>query len=277
MLDSFQTKIMKAKEKRFRDCVLKASKIMGIERPLEVKIWDENCPNSTSPDEIAHYHPELGLICISKSRLSELSFEGIEEVATHEVSHAFHLDHGAEFRDTVNDASLKSWLLSHQASTAIRIDEKHIKRKDENECSYHLCDSKINLKECPHCGNRYCEKHIEPRMSLNLHQVSFAKEPLRSILDKEYRREDGHPDWDYTKSAWVKLEEDAKKEGDKLWEALEYLKKVGNVFAEPPTSLQEIQHESDGKYWEIGIRKLLAIVGAIFVFIIIIVIFLLRR
>jgi len=91
-------------------------------------------------------------------------------------------------------------------------------------CNYHLCNERDKLKKCPYCGGYFCKKHIKPKMALTLHQVSTTKEPLRRWLEKEYRDENGHPDWPYTRIAWQKLEKRKAEQTERFLKALDRLK-----------------------------------------------------
>jgi uncharacterized protein YkwD len=71
---------------------------------------------------------------------------------------------------------------------------------------------------------------------LTLDQVTTAKEPIRSWLEKEWRREDGHPDFIYTQIAWQKLNAREKNAREKMWEALDRLKETPKVPPAPVSS-----------------------------------------
>jgi uncharacterized protein YkwD len=82
-------------------------------------------------------------------------------------------------------------------------------------------------------------------MVLTLHQVATAKEPIRSWLEKEWRSEEGHPDFVYTQIAWQKLKAKEKREIEKIQEALDRLKETQKtpsppVIAELPTTTKKI-------------------------------------
>jgi len=110
------------------------------------------------------------------------------------------------------------------------------KQNTGEKCSYHLCENKGKLFKCKYCGNYYCKRHIKPKMVLTLDQVTTAKEPIRSWLEKEWRREDGHPDFIYTQLAWQKLKAKEKNAREKMWEALDRLKETPKVPPAPVSS-----------------------------------------
>jgi|YelNatPaOPRAMG01_1025707.scaffolds.fasta_scaffold29863_3 hypothetical protein len=218
-----------AKEAYFIECVKEAAKSLGLKNIPKVKVWEGACPYS-SGDEIAHAHPDLGLICISRGRLESMNLDEIRETAFHETTHMLYIGHDIDFGIAMDDTHLAAWLEEHKPRTITFKSKKEDKDKiDKEKCNYHLCRKKTKLYRCKYCGNYFCKEHLKPKMCLTLHQISTAKEPLRSWLEKEYRREDGHPDLIYTKIAWQKLEAREKEELEKRWKALDILDKEPKI------------------------------------------------
>jgi len=211
------------KKAYFLECVKKAAKSLGLKVLPKVKVWDGACPYSEN--EIAHAHPDIGLICISRGKLESMSLDEIEETAFHETTHMLHKEHDTDFSTSMDNAQLFTWLEEHKPRNISSTSKKDKSKVDKERCNYHLCRKKTKLYRCKYCGNYFCKAHIKPKMFLTLHQVSTSKEPLRSILEKEFRRKDGHPDIPYTKIAWEKIEKEEKIKMEKFINFLDRLKK----------------------------------------------------
>ncbi|MBI4017446.1 MAG: hypothetical protein HY366_00705 [Candidatus Aenigmarchaeota archaeon] len=159
--------------------------------------------------EIAHAHVDMGLVCISRGRLESMGLGEIKETATHEVSHMIYADHGTEFHRTKNKSSLMIWHQSHEPPVLSEEDLRKIAlRKPKGTCNELSCKRRGKLKTCEYCKRFFCETHAKPRMALILNQVNREKEPMRSKLEKEYRRGDGHPDYQFTQFRWQRLEDE---------------------------------------------------------------------
>lgn len=232
--EDFETRLTKAKEQLFKETVVKASKVLGLPHIPEVKVWDEGCPHSDG-SEIAHAHPDFGFICITRSRIREMNMEEIEETAVHETTHMRVVGHGPEFLQTMDDTQLVSWMLTHMHNTD-KIELKEIRKSGKNLCNYHLCNKRGKLIKCSYCDYYFCENHIKPKMFLTFRQMSTAREPLRSTLEKEWRRDDGHPDMIYTRIAWEEIDRKNAEKEKKFEEALDRLKEMARV---PPPPLDD--------------------------------------
>lgn len=231
------------KKSYFIQCVKEAAKVLGLKKVPRVKIWDGACPYSEN--EIAHAHPDLNLVCISKGRLESMNFDEIKETAFHETTHMLHKNHDIDFGKTMDEALLANWL-ENRKPKKINLSHKKEKKADRERCNYHLCRKKAKLYKCKYCGDYFCKDHIKPKMVVTLNQISRAKEPLRSWLEKEYR-EEGHPDLVYTRMTWEELEKREKEELEKRWEALNRLKeipKTERIFEKSEEITQE-EHKTE--------------------------------
>ncbi len=214
-----EEKISEVKEKHFLESVRIASAVAGLKRTPKVKLWDSKCPHSTGY-EIAHAHPDIGMICITRDRLNSMNLDEIEETATHEVSHMKHIGHDIDFQTTHSDAKLASWLLTHNVKTVGRKISLKDSKNYKKVCNFHLCKRKGKLFECKYCGNLYCRQHIKPKMVALLRDISDP------VLEAEYRREDAHPDQIYTDIQKENIKNQEAEEMRKLSDGLDRLKNI---------------------------------------------------
>lgn len=72
----------------------------------------------------------------------------------------------------------------------------------KNHC--HSCEKQDNLKKCKYCNEYFCEEHLPAKMCLTPSVLNNKKTPawIRVELEKEWRKEGGHPDADYTSKRW---------------------------------------------------------------------------
>jgi len=221
-MDRVRDGLSKEKERLFRESVLKASSSLNLRKPPEVKIWDGACPHSNGR-EIAHAHPDIGLICISRGRLESMNFDEIKDTAFHETSHMLEKGHDTGFHNVNEDAKLRAWMKDHEQNSKIKLKPQ---KSEENECSYNQCNKRGKLAKCRYCGNYYCEKHRRPKLATTFENFSTAKEPERSILEEAYRDPNGHPDFAYTTKFWINFKRNEEKAMKKRWEAYDILKKI---------------------------------------------------
>jgi hypothetical protein len=251
------------KEDYFIECVRKAAKSLGLKHFPRVKVWDGACPYS-SGNEIAHAHPDMGLICISRGWLEGLNLDEIKETAFHETAHMLHASHDTEFSTSMDDAHLAAWLEDRKPRTIkFKSKSRDEKKVDKERCNYHLCQKKTKLYRCKYCGNYYCKEHQKPKMVLTLRQINTAREPKRSWLEEEYRSK-GHPDWPYTRIAWRKLEVKEKHQTEKVEKALETLRNISSPQAKPPVVIENPPPENHGpprKIFTAGAFVLLVVVA----------------
>jgi len=76
------------------------------------------------------------------------------------------------------------------------------------ECKVRKSDStKKTLYRCQYCERWFCADHFDPRLAVMRDLARpFKDVKLRSIVEEEWRREDGHPDYDYTLKRLKELE-----------------------------------------------------------------------
>jgi hypothetical protein len=220
-MDETWNRLSKEKERLFRESVLRASASLHLSKPPKVKIWDGACPHGDGR-EIAHAHPDIGVICISRGRLASMNFDEIKDTAFHETSHMLEKGHDAGFHGINEEAKLRAWMKDHEKNSKIKLKST---KSGKNECNYNQCHKKGKLIKCRHCGNYYCEQHKRPKLATTFENVSTAKEPERSILEKAYRSNDGHPDFVYTKKFWAGFKKKGEEELEKRWNFYEGLKK----------------------------------------------------
>ncbi len=262
MKSNLEFELSKLKEECFRETVKKTAKTFGLKFTPTVKIWDGVCPYG-SGNEIAHAHPKIRLICISRGNLEGLSLEDVEQTAVHETTHMRHLDHGSGFVTDMEDAQLTSWLISHKPSqVTIKSKIRATPEIDKLRCNYHLCRKKTKLFKCKHCENYYCKEHKEPKLVLTLHYINTQHEPLRSQLYEIYKSESGHPDVIFTKEHWEDLKFQKEEHEKKIWDALN---KMGNISEQgnkhrPNYRQVPIKKSSERKNLMIGIFISLAII-----------------
>lgn len=74
------------------------------------------------------------------------------------------------------------------------------------ECKVREEDSsEKKLYQCQYCERWFCERHLEPRLTVIRDFKTVIKDTTwRNMIEKEWRRKDGHPDFAYT---WEKFEE----------------------------------------------------------------------
>ena len=80
------------------------------------------------------------------------------------------------------------------------------------ECKVREEDSsKKKLYQCQLCERWFCEKHLEPKLAVFRDLESIIKDPVwREEVEKDWGRDDGHPDYEYTKERFdeLKVEEE---------------------------------------------------------------------
>ena len=90
----FKEHLKLQKKAIFLEYVKRASEFLGLQFVPEVNF--EYCLES-SLEEIAHIHLDSGVICISEYRLESMTYEDIQETATHEVAHLIEETHNGKF------------------------------------------------------------------------------------------------------------------------------------------------------------------------------------
>lgn len=71
------------------------------------------------------------------------------------------------------------------------------------------------------CGRWFCKKHLEPRLAFIRDLEAIVKYPeLRVFLDSEWDREDGHPDFEYSRRKLAELSVEEQRRSELIEEAL---------------------------------------------------------
>ncbi|RLE43446.1 hypothetical protein DRJ19_02580 [Candidatus Woesearchaeota archaeon] len=99
-----------------------------------------------------------------------------------------------------------------------------MRKRKRQECSYHLCHNKRNLKRCKFCGKLFCPEHISPYIP------SFPNFKARTSKGKAHHlewqdRPKGHPCVPY-----AEFKEKIEKE-----EARRYSEALDKILKEPPS------------------------------------------
>lgn len=78
------------------------------------------------------------------------------------------------------------------------------------ECKVREQDSsEKKLYQCQYCERWFCERHLEPRLAsmINLN-TSLKDKEWQNVVEKDKRREDGHPDFAYTEKRYNNFQKD---------------------------------------------------------------------
>lgn len=126
----------------------------------------EGCPGETDR-QLAHFHPDTKIICISDHQLAKLDFHEIRETIIHEITHFFELGHDGKFQGTQTEISVDTWE-APPGTVVIRGDRrKKVKLKSRKfnpkECNFFDCTVINSLHVCEHCTKKFCSKHIRPK------------------------------------------------------------------------------------------------------------------
>jgi hypothetical protein len=210
------------KEAYFVECVKKAAKSLGLKYSPKVKVWEDACPYS-SGNEIAHTHPDLCLICISKGKLESMNLDEIRETAFHETTHMLHIGHDIDFSTSMDDAHLAAWLDEHRPRTITLSSKKENENKiDKERCNYHLCRKKAKLYRCKYCGNYFCKEHRRPGLAMHRSAIDNIKDPvLRDKVYEEWRKTNRHPDVEWTRKYFEELKLKEEETREKFFEMLD--------------------------------------------------------
>ena len=208
----FRDSLIKEKKKYFIAAVFEAADKLKVKHPI-VKIWE--CPyGNYNPDEIAHCHHAMGMICISERMLERRNFEDLVETATHEVTHLLYPNHDHEFHQTHQSLMETSWRppsgVGISAFSEADLSKPRPKYKpskpDIKHCNYYQSSNhkKGKLKKCSYCKKTFCEKHNRPRKA----GIIDPSDPNRS---REEDFESSHPCIGYGSylSEKKKIEEEA--------------------------------------------------------------------
>jgi hypothetical protein len=97
--------------------------------------------------------------------------------------------------------------------------------------------------KCSLCERWFCDKHIEPRLAFIIDFNAMARFPeLRVMFDGERNRENGHPDFEYSRKRLEELDIEEKKRNELIKQALD---RMNHYYAEIPE--KPIDLEADRK------------------------------
>ena len=158
-------KLLEEKRKKFFEVVYNACKKRKLPRP---KVNFEGC-DGEDENQLAHYHPDNNQICVSKRQLSKLSYDDIEETATHEVTHIIEQNHESSFYEQDKITKIGSTRIGgvymgggNDKSIKIKDEVEEESEIDKTHCNY--CGKKAKLNQCPHCEKYFCETCFNPKL-----------------------------------------------------------------------------------------------------------------
>jgi len=222
----FRNNVLKLKQAKFKDVVIRASKRLSLSVIPAIEFWDNKCPYDGG-NEWAHIHLDMYIICVSSSKLEQMSFDKIEETAIHEVSHMIEASHDSKFHKVNEETTISSWRppgagIVHITSRNSNKDElpkkKTISKPSKIYCNYHLCKKKTKLIRCSFCEGYYCNDHSNP------------KEPKMIKIGENDDDVLGHPCFDYTNYLIKQNEIKEKKYAEALASITSKNKKTENSF-----------------------------------------------
>lgn len=164
----FENELLKQKKARFLATVNKTARALGLTIP---DVYFGDC--LYREDEEAHIHPEERLICVSDDKLKRMTYEDIDETASHEVNHLLDTrdesnpNHSAEFYIRHDQLKVATWKpptgVTHYDGRKPKLNLKiKLKKINPNECSFHSCKVKEEMSKCPSCERKYCKIHVGP-------------------------------------------------------------------------------------------------------------------
>ncbi|MFH0817389.1 MAG: hypothetical protein V1909_02025, partial [Candidatus Micrarchaeota archaeon] len=140
------------------------------------------------------YGLTTSVICVSEYRLNQMTYDDINETATHEVAHLIDATHNPSFRQAHVQVKTAAWRPQNGflsgGSDRTPVSNKPAKpiKPHKRYCNYHLCRKKRKLEECPNCNGYYCSEHIRPKRPSMMNFESTAAEDIANRLDTS-----GHP------------------------------------------------------------------------------------
>lgn len=106
MRENFDKELLELKKKKFLEAVSRICENRNL--PLPYVNFD-GCP-AENGDQLAHYHSDVNMICISKRQLTALNFDDLEEVVAHEVAHILEPNHDSNFIKEENINKQIGWI-----------------------------------------------------------------------------------------------------------------------------------------------------------------------
>jgi len=98
---------------------------------------------------------------------------------------------------------------------------------------------------CELCERWFCERHIEPRLAFIRDWQAIDNSPeIRVLYYTEMNRENGHPDFEYSREKFRQLDIEEKRRNDLIKQALD---RMNHYYAEVEIPEKPIDAETDRK------------------------------
>ncbi|MEK6844392.1 MAG: hypothetical protein AABX83_03100 [Nanoarchaeota archaeon] len=254
----FKESLLKDKKKKFKMAVMEAADRLGVRQPV-VKFWE--CPYQPyNPDEIAHCHHEMFMICISERRLDQRTDEDIIETATHEVTHLKHPDHSSSFHNTHQNLMASSWrppsgvgiTAFSEADLQRSISKSKPSKPDKRHCNYYQTKqhSKQKLEQCKYCQRWFCKEHIEARPAGLTNFEDYNK--LSKDLQEEVNNKNTHPCLGYNDYFEKKAKEQSEKYGEALNRILGTKRKRESSYVSSSHSNKSYNYKEDEEGYDLN-------------------------
>lgn len=193
----FEDSLLEIKKAKFLEFVNRAAKSLDVPRP-KIQFWERDCPEY-SGKERAHIHIEQNVICISEIDLKNMTYEDIEECATHEVTHLTdkhpEIDHvhSPDFYKRHDNVKANIWrppggVVFIDGGRTPKHDNPQIKKSKPDKIHCNNCGKKEELDRCKYCERYFCgecNKPFEP----------YVGHPSNRPI--WYEKAHGHPCPDY--------------------------------------------------------------------------------
>ncbi len=224
MVNKVEQEILKDKKRKFLTEVSRSAKYLGFPTP-EVKFWKSRDTTHFKDNERAHIHIESSRICIAESELDKMTYDEIEETASHEVAHLKNASHDRDFYNTQIDTQASLWRPPSGTMHIVYKNSKSSKKSkvkkvkiNKKSCNGDFCKKRSELKKCKYCGGYFCEEHLEPR------QVGMPRFKGTQAEDiefmEEYHKEGGHPCLPYSIKYLPEMRKKKKEEYYKILDIL---------------------------------------------------------
>lgn len=213
--NEFKEKLLEQKRKRFIEVVHVACRNRNLPIP---SVNFDSC-SQESQNQLAHIHTDINKICVSKNQLTKMTFDDIEETATHEVAHILEQNHDYGFQNEHQNIKQKIWrapggIVVIDGGKKSKYKTKTLKKSkhriDNVRCNYHLCREKAKLKKCPYCKGFYCSEHSNPKQP---GIVNYSNPKTKDII---LATEKGHPCPDFVSFK----EAEKRKQDEKYYDSL---------------------------------------------------------
>ena len=199
-------KILKVQKEKFIEAVVRSAEALDLPIP-HIKFWKTLDFKHFPDGEKAHIHVETNTICISETELEKLSFEDINNTASHEVAHLKEIEHNQQFSNIQSDTEVGLWrpplgegirFIDSRHPIEKESEEKKKKRKErvvKSKCNYHICGKKGKTYQCKYCKNYFCKEHKKPDEvdmtgKISINEGSHPCFPYSSYLAKEKKKQE---------------------------------------------------------------------------------------